>query len=44
MNRERRAGISVRYAMMRDLPDFTGDVVSIDDLLAGEHHITPGTA
>lgn len=42
MVREQTHGIHVRYALLSDIPPFTGDVIMLDDLLVGEHHIVPG--
>jgi hypothetical protein len=42
MLRELTHRIHVRYALLTDLPPFTGDVIVIDGQLVGQHHITPG--
>lgn len=42
MVRESNSGITVRYALLSDLPPFTGDVIVIDNALVGEDMIAPG--
>jgi hypothetical protein len=42
MTREANHRIHVRYAFLSDLPPFTGDVIVVDGLLVGEHHLAPG--
>lgn len=42
MIRELNHGIHVRYALISDLPPFSGDVLVVDGLVAGEHRIVPG--
>lgn len=42
MIRELKHGVNVRYALLSDIPPFSGDVLVIDGTIAGEHRIVPG--